>query len=222
MATKRRKQRVVVKEPLLASRLADLMRGQSIRAFAADCHVNYRRLSAWLKGRNAPDADNLRRIAAAKGVSVDWLLGLPGAPMLRGQDRAPAELEADVANHVCQILEARYPAPLTENDEPYRWVVRGAAVLEAAVSSVTAGAELEHERQRAHLEALTSAGDLNTVANDLLKRLRRRFDKDTSQRLDRLCALSRGILQRAEALDTRKASAPVLLVPPHIGRRNNS
>ncbi len=82
------------------------MREQSIRAFASTCGVNYRRLAVWLQGNSAPDAENLRRISTS-GVSVDWLLDIPDAPMMRDSSRSQATLEIDLSSHVRRELRGQ-------------------------------------------------------------------------------------------------------------------
>jgi transcriptional regulator with XRE-family HTH domain len=140
-APRARKKRVpVVKQPVIAAHLTILRGSRSIRQFATDCGVNHRRLGLWLRGENAPDADNLRRIAVAEGVSLDWLLGIPNVAMLRGQSRDPASLEQDVAAFVTRQLEQRYRDP-DGLPEPYLWLAQGEKILEGLIDDMSRAAE---------------------------------------------------------------------------------
>lgn len=151
------KELIVVKEPIIAGRLRELQAASgraSVRAFASYCGgVNYRRLDQWLKGENAPDAENLRRIARATDTSVDWLLGIDGAPMMRQQSRAEAPLLDDVIAHVTRVITQEYPPEALDLPTRCRWVMRRSAVWPTIVAAFRPSAEhqsaVTRERARA-------------------------------------------------------------------------
>lgn len=195
-----------VKEPMIAARLAELKRERSIRAFAMDCGVNYRRLAVWLEGNNAPEAENLRRIANATGASVDWLLGIPGAEMMRDKSRSQTTLEIDLASYVRRELTRRYPLRLPKGSEPYEWFLRAATLLRAAVDSVDEEARI----QRTTLESREPAGRLLAAARELVKR-RKTLPDDARASIETLLDLSKQLLHTGRGRSTDSMS--VFLFP---------
>lgn len=96
--------------------------GGSQRKFAVACGVDAKRVTSWLHD-NEPSADNLRKIAMATGVSLDWLLLGKGKPRYRSQARAMATLEADLAAAVQRVIETE------ELPHGKNWKVNGRALL---------------------------------------------------------------------------------------------
>lgn len=94
-----RRPRRSTKASVIADRLRELIGGGSARQFALQCGFDGARLSEWLSGRSAPGAENLRRIGATTGCSIDWLLGLSDE-RFPDQGRSDSDLAADVAAHV--------------------------------------------------------------------------------------------------------------------------
>jgi transcriptional regulator with XRE-family HTH domain len=68
--------------------------GLTQRAFAARVGVTRNVVIRWERGHHRPRATALARIAAAGGVSVDWLLRRSGRPPASMRD---SELEAAIA-----------------------------------------------------------------------------------------------------------------------------
>lgn len=85
-------------------------------------------VSKWCDGGTVPSARHLALLAQRTGVSVDWLLGLEGAPMMRGQSRGEASLLDDVMAHLTRAVTQEYPPEAMSFPEPYRWVLRREAV----------------------------------------------------------------------------------------------
>ena len=117
------------------TRLRELRQAASVsqREFARRVGVDASRVTDWLSGRALPGAENLYRIAQEFSASADWLLGSGDAPMLRGQSRAPASLEHDVAAHVARELIVRLRGKLPVDLGPADLDVNGGAVLCRAV-----------------------------------------------------------------------------------------
>lgn len=153
-AKKQEEPRTPIASPkVIAERLWELKGAATQYRFAEQCEVNIRRVGEWLNRKNAPGAGSLAQIAMKNGVTVDWILGIPGAPKYRDQIRTEAILEADVAAYVERELTKRCPPTVAGAPEDMTWVVRGSAALEAAVAGLLPHAEeaIELERERTTL-----------------------------------------------------------------------
>ncbi len=119
-----------------AARLGQVRRsfGQSQTAFAKRCHVTPTNIGKYLRAELQPGFDVLLRIGAHTGVSLEWLLLGEGGeePVMRGQWRTEAGLEADVAARVArdaaQQLAPEYSEVTMDLD--------GARLLAAAAQQV--------------------------------------------------------------------------------------
>ena len=88
-------------------------------------------ISKWCDHGILPGSEKLEWIATRTGVSVDWLLGLPDAPMYRDQTRTSAELALDLAAHLVRELTERFPLA-----QGLRWGVNHNHILEHTVESL--------------------------------------------------------------------------------------
>lgn len=60
---------------LFQKRLSHLVGKEDLRPFARKCGVDEKSLRKYLQGESEPNLKNLRKIAAANHVSIDWLAG---------------------------------------------------------------------------------------------------------------------------------------------------
>lgn len=151
MQTKKRpsskRQRRVGLARVTAERLEEVRRdaGMTVAQFAAACRegrggvVGHSSMVAWRAGRSVPGGDYLRRIAAKFGVSVDWLLGLEGAPKFRLQVRSQPALAIDFGEH-CRRAASAMLARTCPWVEPAMLQVDATTALDMATTQIAAGA----------------------------------------------------------------------------------
>jgi transcriptional regulator with XRE-family HTH domain len=172
-----RHKKVTVKEAIVAARLTTLKGDLSVRGFAAQCGVDHQRMASWLRGANAPGAENLREIARATGASIDWLLGIVESPMYRELTRDRGELTQDVARYIEHELDRRVPLGAVQGQQQ-RWCVDdGARALDVVINSLEPLARnVQTALQRR--EDFNDNADMFVDAADALLRVARGKRKD--------------------------------------------
>lgn len=111
-STKSRNPRTRTKSGALlgfAERLSELRRGSglTIEAFATAFSAKQNTVRDWLNGKVLPRADALIGIARHFGVSIDWLLGIDGAPKHPTQWRKASDFEGDLALAIADRVRRR-------------------------------------------------------------------------------------------------------------------
>jgi transcriptional regulator with XRE-family HTH domain len=157
----------------LRARLEELigeLPGGSRTAFAKLIGVQTSHVSKWCNGDVLPGAEMLWRIAELTKVSVDWLLGVQGAPKHPRRLRSDTALAADFAEYLEDELTRRQPPRTLVGDESHSWVVIPDRALEAAIDAIEVLARQAAERQArnresaARFQALKSAFDALVAA----------------------------------------------------------
>jgi transcriptional regulator with XRE-family HTH domain len=134
----------------------------SANALASRCKLtSSRRVTDWLDGTVMPSADNLRRLAEALGVSVDWLLGFD-VPKMRGSSRDRIDLEEELAI----VLEGEIA--IRVQGQPYAFqlstkTIDGAEVIRSSVASILTS--IEEAWNQANAYAASGADLLTHVAS---------------------------------------------------------
>src|SRR5262245_4866548 len=74
----------------------------------AEAYLGVRRqgYAGWIDGTNTPGVEQLRKIATARNVTVDWLVGVPGA-VKRPSEQQKRALGDELANHIRQEMVQR-------------------------------------------------------------------------------------------------------------------
>jgi len=131
---------------------------------------------AWRSGRTVPGGRNLRRIAERFDVSVDWLVGVPGATKRLSQNRSDDGIAADLAAYVSRGVAAVIA-------RQRRWVspamieVDGEMLLASTVEHLAARFETDLERYVREMEPETSAAQAARALGLNLGKLTARMTK---------------------------------------------
>jgi transcriptional regulator with XRE-family HTH domain len=87
-------------------RLREIIGGQSVRSFAAECHLSDGVVRQYLAGKSEPGLESLLAIAATANVSVDWLAaGFGNKDDDRFGDQIALARKKRGANRLCRKAE---------------------------------------------------------------------------------------------------------------------
>ncbi len=145
------------------------MRGLGVRKFAGQLGLSPSLVSSYLNGTRLPTAATLRAVGERTGVSLDWLLFGEGGeqPVMRGQWRSEAGLEADVAARVAREAAQR----LTRDFGEVVITVDGVRLLAAAAEQVAMNYCVWARRLAATAAALMPVTEMGVELVDFADRL---------------------------------------------------
>ncbi|WP_310571406.1 helix-turn-helix transcriptional regulator [Gemmatimonas sp.] len=120
---------------VFGERLAELRQqgGLTVEKFAELFSAKPNTVRDWLNARVLPRAEALVGIARHFGVSIDWLLGVKGAPMYPTQWRSMTDFESELSTAIVEIVRRRGGVSAALIDE---FAIDGCAALNSLVDSV--------------------------------------------------------------------------------------
>ena len=98
-------------------RLREIIGGQSVRSFAAECHLSDGVVRQYLAGKSEPGLESLLAIAATANVSVDWLAtGFGNKDDGRFGDKIALARKKRGANHLFRKAEEEAIKAVSEGE----------------------------------------------------------------------------------------------------------